>query len=117
MNAGIRKERIAMDKKYIEGQPSAETPSKFETKPSLLHTVAEKILTAFGLMLLLSIPLFIKLARLSAQTDRSNFSCAYHSLFRLCSFVCFFRFRISPEALQRKKDMQEFRKSLLQPVL
>ena len=42
-----------MDKKYIEGQPSAETPSKFETKPSLLHTVAEKILTAFGLMLLL----------------------------------------------------------------
>ena len=64
-----------MDKKYIGGQPSAETPSKFETKPSLLHTVAEKILTAFGLMLLLSIPLFIIGKALGADRPFELFLC------------------------------------------
>ena len=40
-----------MDKKYIGGQkPSAETPPKIDTKPSLLHTVAEKIFTIFRMM-------------------------------------------------------------------
>ena len=58
MNANIRKERIAMDKKYIR-QPSADDTSKIGSKPGLLHTIAEKIFTAFGMMLLLSIPLFI----------------------------------------------------------
>ena len=64
-----------MDKKYIGGQPPAETPSKFETKPSLLHTVAEKILTAFGLMLLLSIPLFIIGKALGADRPFELFLC------------------------------------------
>ena len=48
-----------MEKKYIRWQPSADDPSKLGSKPSLLHTVVEKMLTAFGLMLFLSIPLFI----------------------------------------------------------
>ena len=47
-----------MDKKYIGRQPSADNPPKIGSKPGLLHTVAEKIFTAFGLTMFLSIPLF-----------------------------------------------------------
>lgn len=65
-----------MDKKYIEGQkPSAETTSKIDTKPSLLHTVAEKMLTAFGLMLLLSIPLYFIGKALGADRPFEIFLC------------------------------------------
>ena len=48
-----------MDKKHIGGQPSPDDTSKIGSKPGLLHTAAEKIFAAFGLMLLLTIPLFI----------------------------------------------------------
>ena len=40
MNTNIRKKRIAMDKKQIGGQPSADDTSTIRFKPSLLHTVA-----------------------------------------------------------------------------
>ena len=56
MSADIGKERIAMERKYIGVQPSADDTSKTGSRPGLLHTAAEKIFTAFGLMLLLSIP-------------------------------------------------------------
>ena len=69
-----------MDKKHIEGQPSPDDTSKIGSKPGLLHTVAEKILTAFGLMLLLSIPFFIIGKTLGADRSFELFLCLPFSL-------------------------------------
>ena len=69
-----------MDKKCIGGQPSADGTSKIGSKPGLLHTVAEKIFTAFGLMLLLSIPLFILGKALGADRSFELFLCLPFSL-------------------------------------
>ena len=64
-----------MDKKHIGGQPSADDTSKIGSKPGLLHTAEEKMLTAFGLMLLLSIPLFIIGKALGADRPFELFLC------------------------------------------
>ena len=64
-----------MDNKYIEGQPSTDDTSKIGSKPTLLHAAAEKIFTAFGLMLFLSIPLFILGKALGADQLFELFLC------------------------------------------
>ena len=64
------------DKKYIGGQkPSTEILSKNDTKLSLMHTVAEKIFTVFGLLMFLSIPLFIIGKALGADQFFELFLC------------------------------------------
>ena len=75
MNADIRKARIAMDKKHIGEQPLPDDTSKIGSKPGLLHTVAEKVFAAFGLMLLLTIPLFIIGKALGADRPFELFLC------------------------------------------
>ena len=69
-----------MDKKHIGGQPSPDDTSKIGSKPGLLHTVAEKIFAAFGLMLLLTIPLFIIGKALGADRPFELFLCLPFSL-------------------------------------
>ena len=69
-----------MEKKYIGGQTSADDPSRIGSKPGLLHTVAEKIFTAFGLTMLLSIPLFIIGKALGADRPFELFLCLPFSL-------------------------------------
>ena len=64
-----------MDKKYIGGQSSADDTSRIGSRSGLLHTVAEKIFTAFGLMLLPSIPLFIVGRALGADRPFELFLC------------------------------------------
>lgn len=75
INANIKKEQIAMEKKYIKGQPLAKNPSSVEAKQSLLHYALEKILTTFGLMMFLSIPLFIIGRILKADQPFELFLC------------------------------------------
>ena len=65
-----------MDKQVAIGQKCLEDDRpRSSSKQSLLHTVAEKMLTAFGLMQLLSIALFIIGNVLGADRSLSIFLC------------------------------------------